>query len=445
MSVASSEDLFGNKSGSDEGIDYDDDDISQALPGLDTLEGFGESSVKYSVTNSSFATAEAHRQRDMEELEGVQREVVVQMELPRHSQHNGHSEVNSLHAKEERFWAALTPADAHKLRGMLQAAELYQQHLQENEHKINDLHGDVERKERTYRTLRRRVQQASQSLCSAEEHHASLEEEYEHWGRRAERHKATDVDLSSLQVRQSNLKEELQRLHEQAGSTREHLIELRLRLDTSLPLREERKARMLELEAAHDRSIVSLRAELDEQRGAVRAAEISRLQAELQDARLRTKCLAKEHSSIMEDLQYQQREGTRLHRQCAEARDEVLDLAAQARLCLEDPRIASQLDVDADGMTFLPLPGDDPDLDVELDEVHRQSRSLERECQRTFDALERKQAECQRWRQRYLDLRHARSAGNLVAPEEEVPEPFVLGPKPGTAESEIITTPRYVL
>jgi len=215
--------------------------------------------------------------------------------------------------------------------------------------------------------------------------------------------------------------------------------------DAVASLKAEQAAEIAGVKAKHEEELPRYEAELQTKVAelrAQRAAEASRLRTVFIEAQRNTERLAQEREEAVEHLSAQQREGSRLQHQCAEAREEVLDLAAQVRSYQDLPRVASQLGVSMDGtmasIEFLPLPGEDPELDIELEAVRRQCRALERECQRTHDAFEKKQAECERWRKRALEERR-RHRTDPSSPAEDAriaeseqpaiaPAPFVLGP-----------------
>lgn len=373
-----------------------------------------------------------------------------------------------LQEQERNFWASMPPADAEKMRAMLQAVSLCQKQLQHNEQIITNLHDHTASKERTYRGLRRRAQQAEQGLVLVQDQDAHFEEEVERWTSNLERYNAQKIDIVALRARRGSLQEERRTLSEELTVTRSELVGLRDRLGACEAMSEEQSSRLVALEAHCGQTVDSVKSQhadklfaLREEHAAdiarqeeeldyrvedlkiQRAAEAQRLQAELGHFQQQGERAALDRQEAMEDLQEQQREGSRLQQQCADAREEVLDLASQVRAYQEEPRVAAQLGVSLDGsmasISFLPLPGDDPQLDAELDAARRQCKALERECQRTHATLEKKQAECERWRARILERRRR---GGLPSTLEEplgdseqqpASAPFLLGDADGDA------------
>jgi chromosome segregation ATPase len=357
-----------------------------------------------------------------------------------------------LREKEDELWDNLPLGDVEKLRGMLQVVSLYQQQLRENEGIIDDLHMRIESDDRTHRGLRRRFQQSQHGVIVVEEQEASLQQEHEQWARKGERY-AIDDDIEALRLEHHNFQQELQALLAEAGPARNSLLDVQTRLKNSLEKQDHQRSALSEYEETCKNTLETMKVEHGAYCKDLRQAETSRLRSALANAQVHIRHLAKENQEVFEDLSNQRQEGARLQQQCAESREKVLELAAQVRAYLDEPRVAAQLGASLDGsmasMSFLPFLGDDPYHDVELESLRRQCKALERECQRTNDALERKQMECERWRARYLETRSRGPRSNFEVLHEnhalgEAPAPFVLGPEPGTAEENLLLTPRSV-
>merc|ERR1712232_1449028 len=142
--------------------------------------------------------------------------------------------------------------------------------------------------------------------------------------------------------------------------------------------------------------------------------EVSRLRCALADAERRRTRVKRDRDDAADQLMSRQREGVLLQQQCADARNEVLELSNQVKSCNFLPQVASQLGLSIlensmanasalnSSMINMSFPGfgDEGRLDVELQQVRARCKSLERECARTHESLERKQTECEHWRRR---------------------------------------------
>merc|ERR1712110_1168572 len=99
----------------------------------------------------------------------------------------------------------------------------------------------------------------------------------------------------------------------------------------------------------------------------------------------------------------------------------VLDLSTQLKAVQVHPHVASQLGLSLDAsmasMSFQFQFPEDPQLEADLASTRELCRSLERECARTHDKLEKKQAECDRWRKRVVD---AKGVLSLPAAEDAI-------------------------
>lgn len=399
---------------------------------------------------------------DEQQLYAVQSAAIVAASIEEIS-----DEARQKREQEEMLWSSMAPEDATKMKGMLQAVALYQQHLRQNEDTISDLHRHIESKEKTYRSQRRRIQQVGQSAAAAQEQGSRFEQELERWTSKSERYEGIHVDMASLQEEHVALQEKRNQLDKEAESARADLEGLQNRLGAIEAMGQEQASRFQVQDASCKKAVATLRAEHAREQaalnlkhneellrweaelhgrvselGAQRAADTSRLRTVLADLTRNTTRMAREREDAVEHLTAQQQEGSRLHQQYAEAREEVLDLASQVRAYQDVPRVASQLGMSLDGsmasIEFLPWPGEDPELDKELELVRRQCKALERECQRTHDSLEKKQTECERWRKRALEEQRRHAAGQGSGPEDTGPVessehaepamPFVLGP-----------------
>merc|ERR1719161_1339212 len=88
---------------------------------------------------------------------------------------------------EEAFWAAMTPEEAERMRGMLKAIGMYQEQLKSSERTISDIQKQVAGEESAYRALRRKVQQVEHDAHVFEAQEAEAKEELARWRQRGER------------------------------------------------------------------------------------------------------------------------------------------------------------------------------------------------------------------------------------------------------------------
>jgi len=364
--------------------------------------------------------------------------------------------------QEEAFWAALTPQEAERVQGMLQAIGLYQQHLQHNERVIDDLSGQIAGGERRLRALRRKVQQASQDADLAREQEANFSDEVVRWNNKRERYESSGSNVLAARAEYAAAHSECSRFREELEPLKAQLQWMQERLGDFGRRSRDQESNLQTLASDNKQALASVSLQHFEEMSALQAQqteELSKLEVDLQsevstlhsqnaDEASRLRCILDDVNRRMERLRQerdeatdhflsQQREGARLQQQYADAREEVLDLASQVRTYQSAPRVASQLGFSLDGsmasLSFLPLPGDDPNLDAELEEIRRQCKLLERECSRTHDALERKQAECERWRRRSLEPATRQQPLSPISAGTRWLEPFTLGPGEGEA------------
>eukprot|EP00928_Gymnodinium_smaydae_P073786 TRINITY_DN56914_c0_g1_i1.p1 TRINITY_DN56914_c0_g1~~TRINITY_DN56914_c0_g1_i1.p1 ORF type:complete len:371 (-),score=107.57 TRINITY_DN56914_c0_g1_i1:60-1172(-) len=314
---------------------------------------------------------------------------------------------------------------------MLQATALYQQQLHQNERALTDLHSQVAEKERALRSLKRRSQQAELETKAAKEAAARAREDLARWSAKRtqfeELHSGSEHEAH--RAKHAALREDVQRLQEELAPCRSEVLELRDRLAACEGSGREQAARLNALKAKCQQAMVELKAEQTEELANLRAQhteelarhdvqhqtqvsallahhaeEVSRLRCAAEDADRRRNRHRKARDDAAEQLLARQREGALLQQQCADARNEVLELTGQVKACQALPRVMSQLGLSGINASFqshnlsLPFFAEDARLDAELQQVRRRCKSLERECARTHDSLERKQSECERWR-----------------------------------------------
>eukprot|EP00929_Paragymnodinium_shiwhaense_P101794 TRINITY_DN64980_c0_g1_i1.p1 TRINITY_DN64980_c0_g1~~TRINITY_DN64980_c0_g1_i1.p1 ORF type:complete len:633 (+),score=186.48 TRINITY_DN64980_c0_g1_i1:83-1981(+) len=369
-----------------------------------------------------------------------------------------------LRSKEASLWAALAPAEASRLRSLLQAVSLYQQQLNENERIISDLEGETADREAAMRSLRRRIQISEQGARNASESQARSIEEVTRWEKKRESHVsgAKDFDLAGLRGKVAAASAESQELQTVLGSSREEVHVLRSELSCReesgreqahklTALRNQCHQLVVKMKAEHVEEIAHLRAEQTEELArleaqhqtqmatirAQHAEETSRNRCGIKDAVQRKERQRFERDEVYEQLAAKQKEGQQLQQQLTEAREAVLDLSNQLKAVPVHPLVASQLGLSLDAsmasMSFQFQFPEDHYLEGELVSSRQLCRSLERECARTHDLLEKKQAECERWRQRVVD-----SKGVAISHDSSrtALPPLTLGPRGEEAAPE---------
>lgn len=404
---------------------------------------------------------EEEEQRRLEEARRRQKEAEEAQEAQRRE-----AEAAELRAKEDMFWSMLAPDEAARLQGMLQAVAVYQQQLQQNENMIDDLHKTIAGKERAVRASRRRTQQATQEARTAREQEARAREELSRLARKREQYEEAGRGVEVLRSKHGSLQAECSRLRREVAPARAELNNFRERLTTCEASGSEKASRLSTLKAKCQQAMSEMRAEQSSELSELRAKqtaelarqevehqaqasklrahhaeEVSRLRRSLEDATRRRDRLRQERDEAYDQMLARQREGTQLQQQCSDARQEVLELSTQVKSIQGLTRAVSQpglgfaasLDVSAASLSFHVSPNDDPRMDAELSDMRQQCKSLERVCARTHDALEKKQALCERWRRRCLDQSTSTSQFAplevaVVTDGRRGRAPFTLGP-----------------
>lgn len=400
------------------------------------------------------------RQRRLEEEE-VERERERQKRLEEEAraaaeeqQRHREEEEREQKRREDAFWAAMTPEERSRMQGMLQAVSLYQQQLQQNERVIGDLHAQVAAKEKAVRSVRRRMQQAEQGTMAAKEQEERAQKEAARWSQKREQYADTGGDTDLLRVRHATLLAEVERLRVDVAPIRTELRTLRNRLASCEATGRAQASTLGALRTSCQHTISSTKAEQVEELSTLRAnqaeelarldilcstevsilrahhaEEVSRLRCLLDEAERRRNRQRHERDEAAEMLSTRQREGAQLQLLCADARNEVLELSNQVKACNVNVRVASQLGLSIfDHSTSFAF-GDDAQVDIELQSERQRCRSLERECSRAHDSLEKKQSECERWRRRSLAMGAAylfTGAADAAAGGGALP--FTLGP-----------------
>jgi hypothetical protein len=381
-------------------------------------------------------------QRRKEEETARLEETARQHRLDEVERQRREAEFRELQAQEEAFWASMNVDERNRLKGMLQALSQYQSHLQQNERVISDLHDQVAGKEKAVRSMKRQAQQADLDTEKALGREARAQDDAAHWTRKRAQysdHIEQDDETELLRVRHTSLLAEVKRLRDEVAPSRSELQNLRDRLSACEETGKEQASRLGALKAQCQQSLTGLGAdqsrELSELRAqhteefakletqfqsqianlrAHHAEEVSRLRCALDDAERRRNRVKRDRDEAADQLLARQREGALLQQQCSDARNEVLELSNQVKSCNLLPQVASQLGLsvldcsmaNASAINSSMINMSFPDvaeqrrIDMELQQMRQHCKSLERECARTHEALERKQTECERWRRR---------------------------------------------
>merc|ERR1711948_96003 len=169
---------------------------------------------------------------------------------------------------------------------------------------------------------------------------------------------------------------------------------------------------------------------------AMLAEESPTLKADLEETSRRRDRLRQERHETTEQLAARQREGARLQQQCADARQEVLELQSQVRSAPAMASVASRPHgmvtslstsslLDASMLSGMHGASRHPRaVDFELGDLGSRCRSLERECAKMHSALEKSHEIHAKWRRRGLGR-------NVPRPESKRMSgfgPFALGP-----------------
>jgi len=190
-------------------------------------------------------------------------------------------------------------------------------------------------------------------------------------------------------------------------------------------LKAEQAEELAALQANHMEELVKLETRYQNQAADLRAEsaeEAARLRLQMEDAVRRREQLRQERDEAQDQLRARQREGSLLQQQCAEARQEVLDLTVQAKAFH-----ASGSGMFG-GVDTLPT-----DTESEIQAMWQHCKTLERDCARMHDALEKKQVECEQWRKRASEP--LRQLPSTIRREEG---PFTLGPSESTEAGLVV-------
>jgi len=353
-------------------------------------------------------------------------------------------------ARQEAFLATMPPEQESRMRAMLHVVSLYHQQLQQNEGSITTLHNDIASQEKTYRSLHRRTQQATQDVTLAQQQEAQARAELARWSHKRESFQnASDEGTGAARAQCTLLQSECGRLREEAMLGKAELNNLRDRLASSEETGREQALRLAALKAECLQLAATVKAEILEGAAALRAQhaeelgrlevgrssevgelrplhaeEASKLRGALQEALQQQDLLRKYRDEAVDMLLAREREGSRLQKHWADARQELVDVSLHVNAY--QAAIMGAWGTDA----LFRAHGDDRRMDAHIEAMQQYCRMLERECARTRDALEKRQVECERWRARCLEKSDPLDAAMFA------PRPFMLGPE----EGELIST-----
>lgn len=329
------------------------------------------------------------------------------------------------------FWAALADTDAARLRSAASGLALLRQQLRRNEHLMVSLHEQIAGREKACRSLRRRTQRAEQESMTAAEREEKAVISAERVTRQRQQRQTGADSLEQYRARCDSVQVESSAVRTLLDASRERLVTLRA--DTTRSAQrvaaQDRERTAVDFERTQVLSVLResqaqalvdeqpiwelTLAELEEQRllslekvrsrNSIEAAELHR-QVELATEEMDRR--GAERDGVRAQLAARQREAGQLQQLCADARAEVLDLALlvrEASFRVPEPTALDELLEMAEEA--------DPGLEDDLVDLRQQCKSLERECARAQDTLEKKRAELERGKSRLL---HHGSAGRGV-------------------------------
>lgn len=378
------------------------------------------------------------------------------------------AELQQLQAREAAFWSMLPPEEEQRLRGMLQATILYQQQITQNETAHTDLLEQINLKEKTYQSLRDRVQRSSQDLDVAREMEERARGDLGRWTRKRDQYENPGQDIEALRRRHHSLRNELQRLQEECEPLQVEAGALREKLTSSdeksgmlaselVSVKAKSQQAVTTLQSGNVEALASLHAQQMEEFARLEvdtqnklsdirvkhAQEASILRQRLEEATRREEKHRKEREFTADELLEGQREGSRLNGLLMNVRQEVMELSARLKACgaypsqvaLSGSRTRS-LSLTQLGKHVPPSPATPHNLDSstcsmagsrrgnsEIQLLRKQCRQLEKECSRTHAELEKQQEACDMWRKRSFD-----QGGSWSSVISEDPAPFTLGP-----------------
>lgn len=356
---------------------------------------------------------------------------------------------------EAAIWSSLSPAEAHRIRAMLQGIQLFRQQIDQSHRGEEELHLQIASKEGACGQLRQRCAQADQEARLARERESRQGEEIDRWDRKRihceeasegveilrASHAAVQADIARLKGQVMPLQAELKTLKQRLAASEENSRAKAARLTG---LKSQCQQEVAEIKACHVAESSDTRAKQVEEQSKIEVystTEISELQAfyaqeaanlrrNVEESHRQCERLRLERDESTDQLIARQREGARLQHQCSDAREEVFEISAQIRSSIpQGPATpqrqglgrsfsASALETSALHMSLQ----ESQFVDAELWDLKQKCKGLEQHCARMHGALDRGQVSVEKWRRRGLHRAEPDEAGGRR------PEPFALGP-----------------
>eukprot|EP00747_Dinoflagellata_sp_TGD_P075988 gnl/TRDRNA2_/TRDRNA2_158960_c1_seq1.p1 gnl/TRDRNA2_/TRDRNA2_158960_c1~~gnl/TRDRNA2_/TRDRNA2_158960_c1_seq1.p1 ORF type:complete len:337 (+),score=63.61 gnl/TRDRNA2_/TRDRNA2_158960_c1_seq1:2-1012(+) len=316
---------------------------------------------------------------------------------------------------------------------------------------------DIASQDRVYRSLRRRLQRAGQTVEESRAQAVQAREELDRWNRKRDTYEEMSGASEALKPQHAAIQAECARLREELDPSKKEWHNLRSRTAACEETSQQKAEKLATLRANCQEAITAMKAGHVEELAKTRsdqaeelaqleaswasqvsalrtqnAEEAARLRCSMEEAERRRESLRRERDEAADQLLARQREGSRLQQQYADARQEAADMAAEVRNFQVMPRQlgASILDSSMDSNSFQV---EDPRIEAELHSLRRHCAALQRECAKAHGALEQKQAECERWRRRSFDS----ASPTRLMPDSPSMAPgasrslFTLGPQEG--------------
>lgn len=344
---------------------------------------------------------------------------------------------------EVNLWKCLSAEEASQLQGMLQLGCMLRSQIEQNEYLIEEIQGQFENTQSICQRLKRRTQQATREAETARKEEAHKLKELAKWTHKCSQCNTGLGAVNMLRERCDCLEAECKFLRStELPHAQQQLDSLRGRLASCQDSAQVESHAIHVLQEKHDQEVNALLSMQREELASVelqQAREMARgefehavettslstlhtqdapaLRAAVEDALARRDALCSERNAAAEELASRQNENSRLQKQSAAARCNMLELSDKVREAMWNARETLWL------QELLETAEDDSQADLEDDiyELRQTCRQLERECSLGFDTVQKKQAEADRWRWR---SRHCLARFS----SESMSDPIVLGP-----------------
>lgn len=317
--------------------------------------------------------------------------------------------VPSLDLVTDALWASLTPDEGKQLSRMLQAASMLQQQIAANGLAVTDLQHEVEALERSCRLCERRAAVEWEGASAAAQQTSRAQREASTWAQKqglcrtpAALTPSSIVALKQELVQTEGQRERLQRECEKHDVWLESLREV-------YDLRARSRADLGEMEASmqlQGKQVVRLQqeealrvvAELEDQaahQDIVHEGRAMELHTLVDGAVGRRDALLRELAAVKGDLADKQQESTALLQELAEARRDAEWQEEQVRgaVCRVEASPLRELLELAEELDE----SDEAEIEDDIRRVQAECRQLQHECAAAHRALDRKQAEAERW------------------------------------------------